>query len=93
MSRLESRFAALAAAGRKALTTFVTAGDPTLDATVPALHQLVASGADVLELGIPFSDPEAEGPAIQGSSERGLANGVRLTWWEQRPAGTMSRPD
>ncbi|HEY5647020.1 MAG TPA: tryptophan synthase subunit alpha [Pseudomonadales bacterium] len=79
MSRLETRFAALAAAGRKALTTFITAGDPTLDATVPALQQLVASGADVLELGIPFSDPEAEGPAIQRSSERGLANGVRLT--------------
>ncbi|MGE0622509.1 MAG: tryptophan synthase subunit alpha [Pseudomonadales bacterium] len=78
MSRLETRFAALAASGRKALTTFITAGDPSLDATVPALHQLVASGADIIELGIPFSDPEAEGPAIQASSERGLANGTRL---------------
>ncbi len=79
MSRLGRRFAALSAANRTALTTFITAGDPTLAATVPALHQLVASGADVLELGIPFSDPEAEGPAIQASSERGLANGIRLT--------------
>jgi tryptophan synthase alpha chain len=78
MSRLARRFASLSAERRKALTTFITAGDPTLDATVPALHQLVASGADILELGIPFSDPEAEGPAIQASSERGLANGTRL---------------
>lgn len=78
MSRIAQRFAALAVADRTALTTFITAGDPSLDATVPALHQLVASGADVLELGIPFSDPEAEGPAIQASSERGLANGTRL---------------
>lgn len=78
MSRIAQRFAALAAADRTALTTFITAGDPSLDATVPALHQLVASGADLLELGIPFSDPEAEGPAIQASSERGLASGTRL---------------
>ncbi len=78
MSRLGGCFQALAAGGRKALTTFITAGDPDLDATVPALHRLVAAGADVLELGVPFSDPEAEGPAIQASSERGLANGASL---------------
>lgn len=65
-------------AGRKSLVTFVTAGDPELEATVPLLHALVAGGADVLELGIPFSDPEAEGPAIQAASERALANGTTL---------------
>ena len=78
MSRLAECFAALKSDGRTALTTFITAGDPTHAATVPALHALVAGGADVLELGIPFSDPEAEGPAIQASSERGLENGTTL---------------
>lgn len=78
MSRLAACFARLQTDGRTALTTFITAGDPERETTVPALHQLVASGADVLELGIPFSDPEAEGPAIQASSERGLRNGITL---------------
>jgi len=76
--RLDRTLAAAREAGRKALVTFVTAGDPTPDATVPALHALVRGGADVLELGMPFSDPEAEGPAIQKSSERGLAQGMTL---------------
>jgi tryptophan synthase alpha chain len=78
VSRLTDRLTALAKDGRKALVTFITAGDPDIEATVPALHALVAGGADVIELGIPFSDPEAEGPAIQRSSERALANGVSL---------------
>ena len=78
MSRLAGCFSGLKAQGRTALTTFITAGDPTHEATVPALHALVAGGADVLELGVPFSDPEAEGPAIQASSERGLKNGTTL---------------
>ncbi|MFV2089572.1 MAG: tryptophan synthase subunit alpha, partial [Pseudomonadales bacterium] len=73
MSRLQACLAALATGNKKALTTFITAGDPSAEATVPALHRLVRSGADILELGVPFSDPEAEGPAIQASSERGLA--------------------
>lgn len=77
-NRLDVRLADLRGAGRKALVTFITAGDPSRDATVPALQALVRGGADVLELGIPFSDPEAEGPAIQASSERGLAQGVTL---------------
>ena len=68
----------LKAEGRTALTTFITAGDPDLAATVPALHAMVAGGADVLELGLPFSDPEAEGPVIQAASERGLANGMSM---------------
>lgn len=76
--RLDRTLAAARGAGRKALVTFVTAGDPTPDVTVPALHALVRGGADVLELGMPFSDPEAEGPAIQKSSERGLAQGMTL---------------
>ena len=80
MSRLEATFSALRSAGRKALVPFVTAGDPALDATVPVLHALVAAGADVLELGVPFSDPMADGPVIQRSSERALARGAGLSY-------------
>jgi tryptophan synthase alpha chain len=77
-NRLVTRLAALRKEGRKALVTFITAGDPRREVTVPALHALVRGGANVLELGIPFSDPEAEGPVIQAASERGLASGTRL---------------
>ncbi|MFC7302540.1 tryptophan synthase subunit alpha [Cognatiluteimonas weifangensis] len=80
MTRLDATFAALRAAGRKALVPFVTAGDPALEATVPVLHALVAAGADVLELGVPFSDPMADGPVIQRSSERALARGAGLAY-------------
>ena len=76
--RLERRQRQLADAGRKALVTFITAGDPDAAATVPALHAMVAAGADILEVGVPFSDPEAEGPAIQAASERALAAGTTL---------------
>ncbi|BCT93400.1 tryptophan synthase alpha chain [Lysobacter helvus] len=78
MRRLEATFSALQSAGRKALVPFVTAGDPSLAATVPVLHALVAAGADVLELGVPFSDPMADGPVIQRSSERALARGAGM---------------
>ena len=78
MSRLDTRLNDLRAAGRKALATFITGGDPEYAATVPALHALVRGGADVLEVGVPFSDPEAEGPSIQRSSERALAAGTTL---------------
>jgi tryptophan synthase alpha chain len=78
VSRLEARLAGFREQGRKALVTFITAGDPVADVTLPALHALVQGGADVLELGIPFSDPEAEGPVIQAASERGLAAGMTL---------------
>lgn len=78
MTRLQARFDALRAAGRKALVPFVTAGDPSVEATVPVLHALVAAGADLLEVGIPFSDPMADGAVIQRSSERALARGVGL---------------
>jgi tryptophan synthase alpha chain len=76
MSRISQYFAANQ--DRKALISFLTAGDPTLGHTVPALHALVAGGVDILEVGVPFSDPEAEGPAIQASSERALENGTTL---------------
>ena len=76
MSRIQQCFAELGE--RTAFVSFITAGDPHPEATVPAMHALVAGGADVLELGVPFSDPEADGPAIQASSERALAQGVRF---------------
>ena len=78
MSRIDSKFAQLKVAGRKALVPFVTAGDPSLAATVPVMHALVDAGADVIELGVPFSDPMADGPVIQRSSERALARGAGL---------------
>ena len=79
MSRLKSQFAALKRQGRKALIPFVTAGDPNPAVTVPLMHAMVAAGADVLELGVPFSDPMADGPVIQQASERALLHHVSLT--------------
>jgi tryptophan synthase alpha chain len=78
MSRIERRFAALKSAGRTGLVTFITAGDPSPEDVVPLLHGLVAAGADVIELGVPFSDPMADGPVIQHASERAIAKGVGL---------------
>ncbi|QSX78096.1 tryptophan synthase subunit alpha [Agrilutibacter solisilvae] len=78
MTRIDTRFARLKAQGRKALVPFFTAGDPSLEATVPVMHALAAAGADVIELGVPFSDPMADGPTIQRSSERALARGAGL---------------
>ncbi|MHB1320785.1 MAG: tryptophan synthase subunit alpha [Acidithiobacillus ferrivorans] len=78
MSRLARLFAQLQNAGRAALIPFMTAGDPSLAATVPLMHALVAAGADAIELGMPFSDPMADGPSIQRASERALARGVKL---------------
>jgi len=78
MSRIPACFAALAAEGRTALVPFVTAGDPDPGITVPLLHAMVAAGADMIELGVPFSDPIADGPVIQRASERALAHKVSL---------------
>jgi tryptophan synthase alpha chain len=78
MSRIQTTLAALAASGRKGLIPFITAGDPAVDLTVPLMHALVEGGADVIELGVPFSDPMADGPVIQRASERALKNGVTL---------------
>ena len=77
-SRLTRRFRALRTAGRGGLITFVTAGDPDLDSSAMLLRQLPSVGADVIELGMPFSDPMADGPAIQASSQRALAAGMTL---------------
>jgi tryptophan synthase alpha chain len=78
MSRIQKTFAALQAAGRQALIPYITAGDPHPDLTVAMMHALVGGGADVIELGVPFSDPMADGPVIQRASERALAHGVSL---------------
>ena len=77
-SRIDRRFAQLKAQGRTGLVPFVTAGDPLPEATVALMHALVDAGADLIELGVPFSDPMADGPVIQHASERALARGVGL---------------
>ncbi|MEZ5601417.1 MAG: tryptophan synthase subunit alpha [Candidatus Competibacteraceae bacterium] len=76
MNRITHRFQELRRAGRKALIPYITAGDPRPELTVPMLHALVAAGADVIELGVPFSDPMADGPVIQKACERALAQGM-----------------
>src|SRR5271170_6965654 len=78
LSRIDTAFAKLRAAGRTALIPYVTAGDPSPVVTVELLHALVAAGADIIELGVPFSDPMADGPVIQRASERALAQGIGL---------------
>ncbi len=78
MSRIAERFDSLRAAGRKALIPYFTAGDPHPDLTVELMHELVDAGADLLELGVPFSDPMAEGPVIQAACERALEHDVSL---------------
>ena len=78
MSRIGQTFTALKAQNKKALIPFITAGDPGKGLTVPLMHALVESGADIIELGVPFSDPMADGPVIQRASERALANKVGL---------------
>lgn len=78
MSRLAAKFEELSKAGRKALIPFITAGDPHPDFTVPMMHAMVKAGADVIELGVPFSDPMADGPVIQRASERALVQKMSL---------------
>ena len=79
MSRIQGRFEALRRDKRKALIPYITAGDPHPSLTVPLMRALVDSGADILELGVPFSDPMADGPVIQRSGERALKHRVGLT--------------
>ena len=78
MSRLKTTFDRLKQAGKKGLVPYITAGDPTRESVVALMHALVKNGADVIELGVPFSDPMADGPVIQRSSERALARHVTL---------------
>ncbi len=78
MSRIKACFEALKAANKKALIPFVTAGDPNPGVTVPLMHAMVEAGADLLELGVPFSDPMAEGLIIQKACERALEHGTSL---------------
>ena len=78
MSRIAGTLDALRSSGRKALIPYVTVGDPFADATPEIMRGLVAGGADIIELGVPFSDPMADGPVIQKASERALARGVGM---------------
>jgi tryptophan synthase alpha chain len=78
MSRIQTTFSALKQQGRKALIPFVTAGFPYPDCTPELMHAMVAGGADVIELGVPFSDPSADGPVIQKAGDRALAAGIGL---------------
>jgi tryptophan synthase alpha chain len=78
MSRLAATFEALNTAGRKALVPFITTGDPNPGFTLPLMHAMVEAGVDIIELGIPFSDPMADGPVIQRASERALAHKMSL---------------
>ena len=78
ISKIHACFAALAANNKKGLIPFITAGDPAPELTVPLMHALVDGGADIIELGVPFSDPMADGPVIQRASERALLKGVSL---------------
>ena len=78
MSRIAERFAELKKNQRTALVPYITAGDPQPDTTVPVLHAMVEAGADMLEIGVPFSDPMADGPVIQAACERALVHHVSL---------------
>jgi len=78
LTRIDRRFAELRARGRKGLVPFITAGDPLPEATVDIMHALVEGGADLIELGVPYSDPVADGPTIQHASERAIAHDVGI---------------
>ena len=79
MSRIAATLNALKAQGRKALIPYVTAGDPYADATTEIMLALAQGGADIIELGVPFSDPMADGPVVAQASERALARGIGMT--------------
>ncbi len=78
MSRIATRFAVLAQSGRKALVPYITAGYPFADLTPEVMHAMVGAGADIIELGVPFSDPSADGPVIQRANDRALSHGIGL---------------
>ena len=78
MNRIDERFEKLKKENKKALITFLTVGDPDLDMSEKLILEMEKQGADVIELGIPFSDPSADGPVIQEADNRALANGVDI---------------
>ena len=78
INRIDQCFQRLAKQSRTALIPFITAGDPHPDWTASIMHQLVSAGGDILELGVPFSDPMADGPVIEAASERAISHGVSL---------------
>src|SRR5499427_2399458 len=78
MTRIEKTFARLKSENRKAFIPYITAGDPKLEITLDLVLSLEKAGADIIELGVPFSDPIADGPVIQRATERALRNGIRL---------------
>ena len=77
-TRIQQRMEALKASGRKALIPYIVAGDPTPTVTVPAMHAVVEAGADIIELGMPFSDPFADGPVNQRGAERAINGGMTM---------------
>ncbi len=93
MSRLAQRFKALRERDERALVVFISAGDPSLDATDALVLAMAESGADVIEIGVPFSDPVGEGPTIQRSSQRGVASGATLRRILQRVRELRSKVD
>jgi tryptophan synthase alpha chain len=93
MSRIAEKFSELQRIGRKAFIPFVTAGDPDRETSVAILNALAESGADIIELGVPFSDPMADGPTIQASSIRALTNGISLADVLKIVKGIRSRHD
>src|SRR5437870_8693555 len=78
MTRIEKKFAQLKSEGRKAFIPYITSGDPSLEITLELVLALDKAGADIIELGVPFSDPIADGPVIQRATDRALHNGVTL---------------
>lgn len=78
MGRIEDKFIELKKSGKKALITFITAGDPDIDTTVRLVQEMEDKGADIIEIGIPYSDPIAEGPVIQAANERALSKGLKI---------------
>ncbi|MEO8279098.1 MAG: tryptophan synthase subunit alpha, partial [Ideonella sp.] len=93
MSRIANTFAALNASGRKALIPYITAGDPFADATPDILVAMAEAGADVIEIGVPFSDPMADGPVIQQAGERALARGIGMNQVLQMVSSFRQRDD
>src|SRR3989338_4475696 len=78
MNRIEHTFYELGKRGEKALIAYITAGDPSLSVTEDLIHAFASAGVDILEVGVPFSDPTADGPVIQAAAQRALENGVTL---------------